>query len=782
MTVDHLSLSCGSLGDLELVAFRGREELNRPFEFEVFFTVPEETDLSAALGQPASLMFDRRDGRPPMAWHGVFASVRLVHHSAERALCVGVLVPKLWRLRHSYRSHAHTKVRLDAFLRATLEHAGLVDKEFCFQFDTAKYGEEALVCQYRETHLDFIHRWLEREGAYYFFEHAAEEDGVAAMFVVDDKAQHGPLPGSLEVRHVPATGDDTSAGEALHDIVCERRLVPKKVVLAEYNYANPAAPLLSTTTVYAKGAGELREYGNRTFEESDLAHVGAVKAQAIACRRVVLRGRGTVSHLRAGYTFELETAPGEGLSKTWLAIEVRHVGRVRATTAESLQLIGLAGSRAYEVEVTAIPADEQFRAAQITEWPRVRGFENGVVDGPADSKYAQIDDQGRYLVRFEFDASDLPDGHGSTYLRMAQPHGGTSEGHHFPLRKGTEVMLGFQGGDPDRAYIAGAIPNALRPSVVDVTNHTFNVVRTGGGNEWVLDCLDGSQSMHFFTPYDKTRMCLGKPWMGEFYGFRGSGPEYVACTYYVDTEGTAGFSFKGGLWIDVGKTMKTHVEGDTTIEEDANVNLTVEGDATEHIFTRRWETTTGATTLKHTGHHAIHSNFGQVQYVSGAHTLARHASATDTTSILRTQLVVGDVTQNFGGQTTNTFFLGHLGLGPIVFHGASAMDFNSGLICQYAFAKFGEVEPTKTDKFGGKISVGAMKAEATGAAVAFTGVKIDTGVTATAAQAVKGDAVLGLKRDNTANKCTIGGSAKEECAFSLELYGSALLFGPKIIN
>ena len=38
----------------------------------------------------------------------------------------------------------------------------------------------------------------------------------------------------------------------------------------------------------------------------------------------------------------------------------------------------------------------------------------------------------------------------STRVRMMQPHGGTTEGFHFPLRKGTEVMIAFLGGDPDR--------------------------------------------------------------------------------------------------------------------------------------------------------------------------------------------------------------------------------------------------------------------------------------------------------------------------------------------
>ena len=37
------------------------------------------------------------------------------------------------------------------------------------------------------------------------------------------------------------------------------------------------------------------------------------------------------------------------------------------------------------------------------------GFENGTICGPAESEYAQIDDHGRYNVKFKFDESDLKD-------------------------------------------------------------------------------------------------------------------------------------------------------------------------------------------------------------------------------------------------------------------------------------------------------------------------------------------------------------------------------------
>ena len=179
-----------------------------------------------------------------------------------------------------------------------------------------------------------------------------------------------------------------------------------------------------------------------------------------------------------------------------------------------LRLTGLAGiaeDEVYRVEVTAISAAAQFRAEPRAVWPRIYGTEHGTVDGEADSEYAQLDEHGRYLVRFAFDESDLGDGKASTRVRMMQPHGGGVEGWHFPLRKGTEVLFTFLGGDPDRPVIAGVVPNALTPSPVTKGNQTRNVIQTGGRNRWRSRTKRGSSGSRSTTPYANTMIRMGSP-------------------------------------------------------------------------------------------------------------------------------------------------------------------------------------------------------------------------------------------------------------------------------
>jgi type VI secretion system secreted protein VgrG len=456
MSVDVFSIHCDALQGATLVGFKGTEVLCRPFEMELFFTIPVGSAVKAAIGARASLVADRDDGRGPMCWHGILVSVRLLHETAERALYRAALVPRLWLLRRHVRSFVHTRKSVDTFLADTFKDGGLTGGDFQIQTAGA-YPVEEFVCQYRESHLDFVHRWLEREGLYYYFEHPAEPGATERVIVVDDKAHHHPLLGEGHVRYFPAAGHDGSAGECLRELHADFEMLPASVLISDYNYANPAVSVAGEEAVSQAGQGKIREYGYRVFTEAEARRLAQVKAQSMACRELVLTASGDYLGLRAGYTLKVEEGPGD-LPAEHLAVEVRHAGAVSGAAPMVRRYTGLDARETYRVDVVAIPASVQYRAPQTTSWPRIYGFENGTVDGPGESQYAQIDDQGRYLVRFKFDVSDLPDGSTSTYLRMMQPHGGTTEGWHFPLRKGTEVMVSFQGGDPDRPVIAGVVP------------------------------------------------------------------------------------------------------------------------------------------------------------------------------------------------------------------------------------------------------------------------------------------------------------------------------------
>ena len=492
-----------------LVAFRGTEAISRLYAFEIFVVMSgdesERFDIEAAIGAQATISVHDEHAGEPFELSGVFSSITLLHQLGQRALFRVELVPRLFRLTLTQHSRVFTKMTVPAIIEAVLEDGGLEADDYELRL-VSEYAVEEHVCQYRESNFDFISRWMEREGLYYFFEHEGERD---RLIITDSKSIHERLRGP--VRYHPIASRDVTADDRLESFTCQHLSLPAQVRVRDYDYLKPTLDVSSAAPVSTAGFGEISIHGARVFTPDQSKHVARIRAEELRARKVVIRAAGSAPRLRAGYVFELEEHPRPSFNAPYLATEVTHSGNQSASTDELKRLIALEHEEVYRVEITAIPADVQFRAAAMTPWPRVYGTENGVVCGPAESEYAQIDEHGRYAVKLTFDESDRKQGRASTYVRMLQPHGGAVEGFHCPLRKGTEVLLTFLGGDPDRPVIAGVVPNLHTPSPVTSGNNTKNVIQTGGRNRIEMEDRAGQQRITVSTPHANTYLRMGAP-------------------------------------------------------------------------------------------------------------------------------------------------------------------------------------------------------------------------------------------------------------------------------
>ena len=507
---DLITISSSVLPDsARVVGFRGTEAISRPYEIEIFVTlqqeVGEEIDLADGIGAKAKLILDRKKiGGTPFVFAGVFANLEIMHAFDGRILLRATLVPRLWQLGLSRHSRIFTKMKVPDIIKAVLTENGVTD----FELRLGAYEIEEHVSQYRESDLDFISRWMEREGIFYFFEHGDEGEKL----ILCDQRLYDDDPVGTPVRFFPQSGSDHAPDASLWSFKCRHTTLPASVRLKDYDYAKPSLNVTGNARVAENGTGEVSLYGERFFTPAAGDKLAKVRAEELLAKQVLYRAMGTRHHLRPGYTFELEEHPIPSFNARYLTIEARHSGNQGAGLKHFRELIGIEHEDVYQVEVEAIPAKTQLRAESHTSWPRIYGYENGVVDGPADSEYAQVDDQGRYLCKFKYDESKLKGGKATTYVRMMQPHGGDIEGFHFPLRKGTEIVFSFMGGDCDRPVISGVVPNAVNPSAVTSANHTKNVIQTGARNRIELEDKAGSEWIRVSTPYANTFINMGLAW------------------------------------------------------------------------------------------------------------------------------------------------------------------------------------------------------------------------------------------------------------------------------
>ncbi|EPC9886890.1 DUF2345 domain-containing protein, partial [Escherichia coli] len=123
--------------------------------------------------------------------------------------------------------------------------------------------------------------------------------------------------------------------------------------------------------------------------------------------------------------------------------------------------------------------------------------------------YAHLDGQGRYRVKLDFDRNSTERGYAYLWLRLAKPYAGDTYGFHSPLIDGTEVAIVFDGGDPDRPYIAYALHDSEHPDHVTSDNHTRNVWRTPANNKLRMEDKRQEEHIKLATEYGKTQLNMG---------------------------------------------------------------------------------------------------------------------------------------------------------------------------------------------------------------------------------------------------------------------------------
>lgn len=483
---------------VEIQSLSGREAISQLFAFELAVIVRGSTELDERklLTSPAALVFES-NGVEVTRMFGMIAGVRdsLQDGSSATPYLTYTLtfVPRAWRMTLAETSEVFLDQSVVDIISDKLTRAGLaLGKDFELRL-RSKYPVQEFVVQYGETDLAFVSRLTEHAGIAFFFEHRDAKD---VLVFTDHNNGFGLVPGGL----VPFS----QRGERLGIFALDKttRPLPHRYVVKDYNYRTPQISLMATAPMSGVG-GDVVEYGAHFKTPDEANQMAKIRAEEMLARETVFGGKSDVHALRAGSRLELHghnRADGE-----YLLVEVRHVAR-QVTLA-----MGTGDEVDYTNEFAAILAKTPFRPARVTPKPKVHGVIHGVIEGAAKSKYAEVDNEGRYRVRFQFDTSDAQHGKASRPIRMSQPHVGPGYGIHFPLRDGVEVLLTCIDGDPDRPIISGAVPNPTTPSTVADKNGRRNVIRTGGGNEINLDDAEGSSRIKMTVPFGNTIFQLGAP-------------------------------------------------------------------------------------------------------------------------------------------------------------------------------------------------------------------------------------------------------------------------------
>ena len=423
---------------LQLQRMEGREELGRPFAYELEL-ISENPDLplDGLLGKPASLALELHDGSR-RHFHGIVAACSQGSGNGQFASYQVTLRPWLWLLTRTSDCRIFQNQKVPDIIKQVFRDLGFSDFEDAL---SRSYREWEYCVQYRETSFDFVSRLMEQEGIYYWFRH--------------EKKRHSPAGYTSVPYYPPSLGHRER--DHFFDWHMAREVQPGSLSLNDYDFQRPGTRLEVRSNVgraHAAADYPLYDYPGEYVQSQDGEHYARTRIEAIQTQYERVRLRGCARGIGAGHLFHLSNYPRLDQNREYLV-----VGAEYRVVQELYETGNGGGGAQFESELDCIDAGQAFRPLPSTPVPVVRGPQTAVVVGPKGEEI-WTDQYGRVKVHFHWDRHDQSNENSSCWIRVSQAWAGKNWGSVQIPRIGQEVIVSFLEGDPDRPIITGRVYNA----------------------------------------------------------------------------------------------------------------------------------------------------------------------------------------------------------------------------------------------------------------------------------------------------------------------------------
>lgn len=483
----------------DVLNFHGREALNEPFKWTIEFTTAQQ----GIARQDVMLKYATLSMHSGRVVQGIITGFKHLKETADQTHFAVTLSSRLALLTHSRRCAVYQNVSVPELVEQILRAHGLEGSDFAFRLERT-YPPRELITQWRETDLQFIQRILAEDGIW-FCTGVNTTTGLDTVTFGDSQLQY-QFHVHLPYREPSALHD--GAVEAVWDARVWHHTVTGRVATRDYNYRTAGTPMDAKVSVRNKAAttGEhycyaalYREAGDDTTSEPETesgAFYARINHELALNNAIRLHLFSNASHLTPGMV--LETADNG-------------VPELKEGMVITLTTFRAARDTRLHVSVWGMPYSEQFcfRPEPVPR-PLIAGTLTARVESDEkNAPYAHLDETGRYRVKLDFSREDAEPGYNYLWIRQAKPYAGETYGWHTPLINGTEVGIAFDGGDPDRPYIAHAFHDSEHPDVVTRDNRSQNILRTAGDNELRMEDQRQAEHIALSTPFGATAMNQG---------------------------------------------------------------------------------------------------------------------------------------------------------------------------------------------------------------------------------------------------------------------------------
>lgn len=523
--------------DLRVVSFKLVEALSAFYEARIVLHARDkEIDPETLIGARATLRMATLTTPAVRTLHGLVCEAEERGETRAGMLYAVTLVPPFVRMAHRVRSRLFLEKSprevIDAVLlgEATVQAAEgdttlpeALDDSFvapASRFvwrvtDTSRLDRNDVrpTCvQYNESDWSFVARLLEEEGLSYHFEHSAS----AVVLVISDQDT-----GKHRLDPFEALGP-AIVGREITDLRLGRRLRATRVTLADYDWRKPA---LDLTSEAENGASALEvaafpgRYENAAEDGAPLARVmlerlsteARYATASASCRLLAAGTVFAVRHDQPRYEGEYLVVRAETSGESHGELEAAAMPSSPQPFASRVELVRRGNADA---------ADESgFRPARRTPKPRILGSQTAVVTAAPGHENAEIHvggpegaEIGCVRLKFHWDAEAARHTKEPTsaWVRVSQMFAGAGGGAVAHPRVGTEVIVEYLDGDPDRPIVVGRVyngaqlPPALAKGAATVTTlKSMSSPGAGTFNELSFDDTAGEE---------KVSLHAGKDW------------------------------------------------------------------------------------------------------------------------------------------------------------------------------------------------------------------------------------------------------------------------------
>lgn len=430
-------------------------------------------------------------GFPPRRWTLRVGHVDFIKITEGSLRYVVNLYPAFWLLRFTTNTRKFRNMSSQQIITQVLDQNGVDHR-----FELTRPTETRKYCgQYRETNLDFVHRLLEFEGIYYWF----EPDGT--MVMQDRSEDSPPTDGKAMFDLVEAAGAMQWESIGIWAFRRGRTLASGKATVNDFNWKKPAVKLLKEKAADEDDELEIYDYpvGYRREDQGERLARHRLEAYRVPSRYV--EGSSNVTSFQPARSFAFGVMAGPRFAGDFVLTEVDH-DYINRKFAETLD--GAVDEVNYRNHFKAIPKQVPFRPPLVTPHPHIAGCHTAMCVGP-EGEEIHTDQHGRFRAKFHWDREAVGNDEDSRWLRNTQE---VATGMALS-RVGWEQSIAYINGDPDRPFgFARNINGQMVPEYAQPVNKTRLSVKTPtypgkqGFNELRMEDIAGKQHMDWHAEKD----------------------------------------------------------------------------------------------------------------------------------------------------------------------------------------------------------------------------------------------------------------------------------------